>query len=117
MRKGIRLLQGLFLSYIITGIVLLIFSFLMYKMAWGEKTIRIGIVITYVLSTVIGGFYIGRKVKTKRLLFGLLFGILYVSIIFLVSMIIYPGQPVFAGNFITIVCICVAGGILGGILS
>jgi len=89
----------------------------MYKMAWEEKTIRIGIIVTYVLSTVIGGFYVGRKVETRRMLFGLAFGILYISIIVLVSMVINSGQPAFSGNFITISAICVVGSILGGILS
>ncbi len=117
MRKAVRILQGLFLAYLITGIVLLIFSFLMYQLEWGEKAIRIGIIITYIVSTVIGGFYIGRKVQTRRLLFGIAFGIAYIAVICIASLLLYPGEPVFSGNFVTIAGMCIGGGILGGILS
>ena len=43
MRKAVRILQGLFLAYLITGIVLLIFSFLMYQLEWGEKQFELGL--------------------------------------------------------------------------
>jgi putative membrane protein (TIGR04086 family) len=117
MKKGIRLVQGLMLSYMMTGIFLLIFSFLLYKMSWGEKAAQIGIVITYIVSTVVGGYYVGKKVETKRLIFGLIFGFLYFGIIAAVSFILYPKQAIFSGNFMTILGMCIGGGMLGSILS
>ncbi|MDO4169845.1 MAG: TIGR04086 family membrane protein [Lachnospiraceae bacterium] len=117
MKKGIRLLQGLFLSYIITGIILVIFAFLLYKMEWGEKSLHMGIIATYIISTVIGGFYVGRKVKTQRLIFGFLFGALYIGVIILVASLLYPNHVLFSKNFLSVVCMCMSGGILGGILS
>jgi putative membrane protein (TIGR04086 family) len=117
MKKGIRLVQGLMLSYMLTGIFLLIFSFLLYKMSWGEKAAQIGIVITYIVSTVAGGYYVGKKVETKRLLFGLIFGFLYFGIIAAVSIFLYPKQAIFSGNFMTILGMCIGGGMLGSILS
>jgi putative membrane protein (TIGR04086 family) len=117
MKKGLRLIQGLFLAYIIAGVILLIVSFLLYKLAWGENITQIGIIAAYIISTVAGGFYVGKKVETKRLLFGFVFGALYFAIIAIVSVFMYPGQTIFSGNFITIICMCIGGGILGSILS
>lgn len=117
MKKGIRLVQGLMLSYVMTGIFLLIFSFLLYKMSWGEKAAHIGIVITYIVATVAGGYYVGKKVETKRLLFGLIFGFLYFGIIAVVSFFLYPKQAIFSGNLMTILGMCIGGGMLGSILS
>ncbi|MEE1312841.1 MAG: TIGR04086 family membrane protein [Lachnospiraceae bacterium] len=117
MKKGIRLMQGLLLSYIITGILLMILAFLLYQMEWGEKISHIGIIFTYILSTVIGGFYVGKKVKSKRLIFGFLFGLLYIGIILAVSLLLYPKTEIFSGNMVTVCLMCIGGGILGGILS
>jgi putative membrane protein (TIGR04086 family) len=86
-------------------------------MSWGEKAAQIGIVITYIVSTMVGGYYVGKKVETKRLIFGLIFGFLYFGIIAAVSFILYPKQAIFSGNFMTILGMCIGGGMLGSILS
>ena len=117
MQRGIRLIQGLFLSYIMTGVSLILLSFFLYKMSWGEKKIHIGIVITYILATLIGGFYIGKKVQTKRLLMGLLFGTSYFGIILLANRFLYPGEMILGKNLITVFCMCVGVGVLGSIIS
>lgn len=117
MKKGIRLVQGLFLSYIVTGILLMGLAFLLYRMEWGEKISQMGIIVTYILSTLIGGFYVGRKVKKQRFLMGLIFGILYIGVIVGVSMILYPNAEIFSGNLITVCAMCIGGSILGGVLS
>jgi putative membrane protein (TIGR04086 family) len=56
-------------------------------------------------------------VETKRLLFGLIFGFLYFGIIAAVSIFLYPKQAIFSGNFMTILGMCIGGGMLGSILS
>ena len=117
MKKGIRLLQGLLLAYIITGILLMVLAFLLYRLEWGENASHIGIIVTYILSTVIGGFYVGKKVKRQRFLFGLAFGTLYIGIILGISMILYPKAEIFSGSLVTVFGMCVGGGMLGGILS
>lgn len=117
MGKGIRLLQGLFLSYMITGVILVAVAFLLYKMEWSEQSLHLGIIATYIISTVIGGFYVGKKVKTRRLIFGFLFGLLYIGVIILISFLLYPDHSLFSGNFASVICMCISGGVLGGILS
>lgn len=117
MKKGMRIIQGLLLAYIITGIMLIGLSCLLYQLELGERVSQIGIILTYIISTWFGGFYIGRKVKSKRLLYAMVFGVLYIGCILGASKIIYPNGAIFSGNMLTIAGMCLGGSALGGILS
>lgn len=117
MKKGVRLLQGMLLSYLAAGILLFLFACLIYKMNLGDNIAHIGIIATYIISTVIGGIYIGKKVETKRGIWGILFGIGYVLLLMLAAMLIYHEKTAFSGHFLTVIGICLAGSILGTVLS
>ena len=42
------LLKGLFFAYALTGVLLALLSFLLYKFGLGEKTVAIAIIVIYV---------------------------------------------------------------------
>lgn len=59
--KPMLMIKALLLAYATTGILLLILAFLLYKMGLGESQINIGIMVTYIVSCLFGGFYMGSS--------------------------------------------------------
>ena len=59
--RPMQMMKALLLAYMVTGILLLGLAFLLYKLGLGESQVNLGIMITYILSCLIGGFYMGRK--------------------------------------------------------
>lgn len=115
--KAIVMVKALLVSYIITAVLLLILAFIMYKVDPPSAVISVGIVLTYILSSFVGGFIIGTAKKEKRFLWGLGMGLLYFAIIFVVSLIF--GKDIFdhMGSIVSVLCICGLGGMLGGMIS
>ena len=69
MQKNIKVIwwiKSLLASYIVTGILLLVLTFFMYKFELNEKIVSAAIVGIYVVSTLIGGMIIGKLTKSKR---------------------------------------------------
>ena len=76
-KKAVDILKALLCAYVMTGILLLILTVLLYKAGLSEENINAGIILTYVISTFSGGFVIGKLAGVKKFLWGLLLGIMY----------------------------------------
>ncbi|MCD8337788.1 MAG: TIGR04086 family membrane protein, partial [Lachnospiraceae bacterium] len=68
-----------------TIVLLLGFAFLLLKLQLDAGKTEIGILVIYVLSCFIGGWYCGRKAGQRKFLWGLLTGILYFLLLLVVS--------------------------------
>ena len=110
-------LKSLLASYIVTGILLLILTFLVYQFKLDEQIVVGGIVAIYVVSTFIGGMIIGKLTQVKRYLWGLLIGTLYFLLLFLISYGVYREFQTNGISMVTTVLLCVGGGMLGGMAS
>lgn len=117
MDKMGAVIKGVLGAYILTGIILLVLTFLMYRFNPTGEILRVGIVFTYIFSTFIGGLLTGKKIKERRFLWGIAVGILYFLVIFLVSLVL--GRDVFgeAGKTAMVFIMCTLGGMLGGMVS
>ncbi len=111
------ILKNLLLSYLLTTILLLLVSLFLYRFSLSEKTVSICITGIYISVTFLAGFLAGKKEGTRKFLWGLLMGILYFLILALVSLIVNQGSLGLTGNFFTILLLCGASGMLGGMLS
>ena len=81
-----------------------------------EKTVRIGILAVYIISTFAGGFAMGKMGKTRKFLRGFMLGMLYFLLLLAISAGIY--RSVQGGMQMMIAWIlCGAGGMLGGMVS
>lgn len=116
-QKVFSLIKALASSYIITAILLLITAFAMYKLGIGETTINLLIIIIHVLASFTGGFLAGKMVKEKKYIWGLALGAAYVLIIGIVSFIMNGTINFSAAASLTNIILCLAGGMLGGMLS
>lgn len=111
------MIKILLISYLMTGILLLILAFLLYKLDIGENQVNLGILVTYIISCFGGGFLLGKKVENRRFLWGMGLGAGYALLLTLVTLTTERG---FQGNSKELLLnyfLCILGGALGGMLS
>lgn len=110
-------LKSLLCAYIVTGILLLVLTMLLYKLNLDEAKVTAGIVVIYILSTFAGGFVIGKLTGIKKFVWGLVSGVLYFALLLLISLGIYHSLQSDIGNVVTTCLLCAGGGMLGGMFS
>lgn len=119
-RIGIKImwmLKAILASYIITGVLLLCLTFLVYQLDWKEEVVVASIVTIYVVSTFVGGIIIGKLMKQRRFLWGMILGGIYVALLAGVSYGIYREISSNGLHILTTCILCLGGGTLGGMAS
>ena len=108
--KVMWVLKSLLASYIITGIMLLVLTVLLYKMDLNEKAVSAGIVAIYVMATLVGGIIIGKLARVRRFVWGLGLGIGYFALLLLITLGVYHTLNGNGANLITTFILCAGGG-------
>ena len=122
-RKGIGnadflfLLKCLLLSYLLTGACLMLLALLLYKLRLSEQIVSIAIIVIYVAAVFLAGFLAGKRMKSRRFLWGLAMGLAYFVVMVLVSLAVNHSLNGLDTHFFTTLVLCGAGGMLGGMLS
>lgn len=111
------LLKIMLSAYILTAGMLLLLAFLLFKMQLTEKPVSVAIIVIYVLSTLFAGFVTGKKMESKRFLWGLIMGCSYFVVLALVSLAVKQSPEALGSSFFTTLALCAGGGMLGGMLS
>lgn len=114
---GMWILKSLLASYIVTGLLLLLLSFFVYKFEIGEELVTASIVAIYVISTFVGGFILGKLTQVRKFIWGMAIGALYFALLFAISYGVYREFQTNGLNVITTIILCIGGGTLGGMLS
>ena len=57
--KILWVLKGLLVSYVVTGVLLLLLAMALYRLELNEKSVSAAVIVIYVLSTLVGGIVIG----------------------------------------------------------
>ena len=113
---AMRLLMALLAAYIVTGGLLLLLALLLYKLRLSESVINLSITAIYLIACFLAGFLMGKMMKTRKYLWGAAGGLLYFTLLALISLAARQGSAE-ASSFITTLLLCTAGGTLGGMLS
>ena len=100
-QRAVDVLKALLCAYVVTGILLLALTLLLYKAGLSEENVNAGIILTYVISTFSGGFVIGKLSGTRKFLWGLITGVLYFALLVLISFGIYHALQSGAGSLAT----------------
>lgn len=116
-QRAADVLKALLCAYIVTGILLLVLTLLLYKAGLSEENVNAGIILTYVISTFSGGFVIGKLARVRKFLWGLLLGVVYFVLLLLISLGIYHSLQSDLMNLTTTFLLCAGGGMLGGMIS
>lgn len=118
--KGIPvlfLLKCILCSYIFTAAMLLLLAFLLYKIGLSEEMVSMVIIAIYVASTFIGGFIAGKKLQSRKFVWGLMVGMAYFLVLAVVSVLINQSVSELGDSVMTTFILCGAGGMLGGMLG
>lgn len=111
------ILKALLASYMVTGVLLAILAFLLYKMNLDQAKVSAGIIVIYIISTFVGGLIIGKLVHTRRFLFGMLLGAIYFLLLLGISFGVYRTIQGNGTSIITAFILCAGGGMFGGMIS
>ena len=115
--KPLQMIKALFLAYAVTAVLLLMLAFLLYKMELGESQVNLGIMVIYIVSCLAGGFYMGRKGKMRRFLWGMGIGAGYAVFLQAVTMLTKRQGTMDIKEAAMTFFLCILGGGLGGMLS
>lgn len=110
-------LKCLLFSYLFTALLLLLLAFLLYKLGLTEQIVSIAIIGIYVASTFLAGFIIGKKMQSRKFLWGLLMGCMYFLVLALVSLLVNRSVGALTDSFLTTFILCAGGGMLGGMVG
>lgn len=114
--KLVWIVKSLFAAYLTTIILLLLLAFGLYKLDLSEQAVQGGITAIYVLSAFIGGRVAGKLAKNRRFFWGLIVGVCYFLLLVVISVLAYRSTPEVSELAVSIL-LCLAGGMLGGMLS
>ena len=117
MEKGVFIAKCLLVTYILTAGLLMLLALLVYRFGISEEVVSAAIIGIYVGATFLAGVMSGRKLKSRRYLWGLLVGSLYFLILVVLSLLVDHSIQDVAGNFFTVFVICAGSGMLGGMIS
>lgn len=111
------LLKALLVSYIVTAVVLLILAFVMLKLQPDAQKTGMVILVSYIVSCLIGGWNCGKKAGQKKFLWGLLTGTAYFGLLFLISGIGERTLPMELTHVLTAFILCAGSGMAGGMIA
>ena len=103
--------------YIITGMLLLLLAFLMYKLDLTEPVVNGAIIAIYIIAGFFGGFLMGKKTGVKKYLWGFLMGALYYGVLILVGLILHQGLGAEPVHLLSTMVLCLLSATAGGMIS
>ena len=115
--KSVHILKALLISYILTGGMLLLLALLLYKLSLSEGIVSVCIIAIYVIASFAAGNYAGGKMDSRKFIWGLVMGGAYFMVLAVISLIVNHSLKDVATNFFTVMALCMAGGMLGGMYS
>ena len=105
--KPVTLLISLLGSWIVTAVLLVLLAAAMMKFQLEEGKISAAVTVIYLGSAFLGGRIAGRRTENKKYLWGL----------FLLTLILKRNIDPSSIQTITTACLCMGGGMLGGMLA
>jgi putative membrane protein (TIGR04086 family) len=114
---AVSIVKALAVSYVISAASLLVLTGLLYMLDIQENQIQLGMVVTYIASCLIGGFYVGRKIRKREFLWGMVTGLLYYCIHVAVVVALEGMQPWRMVPGTALILLCMGSGMMGGMLS
>ena len=110
-------LVSVLVMFLLSCLFLLLLAALLYKFDLSESAVKVGIVVIYIVSGVIGGFFMGKIMKTHKFIWGFAEGAIYICILFLISVLVKQGVSMELPKVATTFILCAASGMAGGMIS
>ncbi len=110
------ILKGTAIAYAITLVVFIVYAILLTYTDTTEENIKTIVMVTVVVSVLVSGYDSARGIKNRRLIWGVVSGLVYSIIMIGVGFCIVPDYTFSITTLINLI-LCIAGGGFGGILS
>ena len=115
--KPLVIISTLLIMYVITGLALLALALLLFKMQLSENVVTIGIMVIYIVSCLIGGLIAGKRIQVRKFLWGVVVGAVYFVILLVGSLLMNRGISSDTVHVATTLVMCMAAGMIGGMIS
>ena len=115
--KLIETIKSLLFSYALTILMLLLLSLGVYLCNFNSGIVNISIILIYILTCFFGALRLGKKTVEKRFLWGILLSACYISLLLAASVIVHHSITFTSLPNLTAIFLCLASGMLGGMVS
>lgn len=105
------------ISALISCILVFLFSFISFKMSLNDSQMQFLVYTIYALSVFIPSYIAGKIKKTKKYLYGISIGLIYLVALFIISSILNHTINVDISNTYKTIIICLLSGAFGGMIS
>lgn len=116
-RNIISTIKTIVFMFVSTMLLMFLVSFVFYKMHISDKSIMIGVILIYFISTFIGGFIYGKIKEKNKFLYGMMVGAMYFVILFVISAAFANDFSGMSAQTMYAALSCILGGMIGGMLS
>ena len=114
--RGLKFISTLLIMYVLTGIMLFILAFLLYRFKLSKNAVSVGIMAVYILAGFLGGIIVGKRMGRRCFLWGLFTGSVYFCILFAGSAVLEKGIPDNTVKMAAIWVMCACAGMIGGMV-
>lgn len=115
--NGIRYLVTLLFMFVLTILFLLVGTALVYYGDLSAETARIIITVIYILVGMSGGFLMGKMMKVRKFVWGILAGIGYFACLLIISLALNQGTVEDVIQLLITFVLVVASSMIGGMIS
>ena len=112
-RRIFGFLRVMVVAYLITGALLLLLAFILYKWELNETVMTVGTLVIYILSCFFAGMILGKSGRNRSFAWGLLAGIIYYLILLGISLALKEQEKALASTILINMFICGASGMVG----
>lgn len=112
-----RLIRTVAFAWLVSAAAVFLLSWCLYVMKWEAAGSEMAVRLVYFFSCLAGGFLAGREFRERRLLWGILCGLLYALILLTVSQLTGGLGSSSILEIAVIFAICAAGGAAGSFFS
>lgn len=115
--KPLSIVKVLFITYLFSAVMLLVLSFFLYKFGLSSDKLKVGIIAIYGLSGFLCGFISGKISENRKYVWGIISGLCYFAVLFIISIGLNGGLNLDYGNVLLQLGLCTGCGMLGGMLA
>ena len=108
--------KNLLISFLVCLLLLYIFSSILTYTNIKDTMLGIFVYISLVIAASLGGCLNSRKIKEKGIVHGAIFGLIYITVIYIFHCIIYS-TVLFSFNVLAYYITCILAGVIGGVVG
>lgn len=112
-----KMVKALIAGYVITLLMLGLLTYFMRKFTLDEKTVDNIIFGIYIAGSFTGAMLSAWMIKKRRVVIGIIYGILYITVLMVIAAIMKKQAPDSSNNIVMSVAASVAAGAFGGFFS